>query len=61
MMVAICEAAVTLADHARAAAVVAVTRGGLTAGLLAALRPHTPIVAAIRFVAISAKSRFKQP
>jgi pyruvate kinase len=43
---AICEAAVTLADHARAAAIVAVTRGGRTAGLLAALRPHTPIVAA---------------
>jgi pyruvate kinase len=43
---AICEAAVTLADHARAAAIVAVTRGGLTAGLLAALRPYTPIVAA---------------
>jgi pyruvate kinase len=43
---AICEAAVTLADHARAGAIVAVTRGGLTAGLLAALRPHTPIVAA---------------
>jgi pyruvate kinase len=42
---AICEAAVTLADHARAAAIVAVTRGGLTAGLLAALRPYTPIVA----------------
>jgi len=43
---AICEAAATLADRARAAAIVAVTRGGLTGGLLAALRPNTPIVAA---------------
>jgi pyruvate kinase len=43
---AMCEAAMTLADHARAAAIVAVTHGGMTAGLLSALRPCTPIVGA---------------
>ena len=43
---AICEAAVTLAERGRAAAIVAVTRGGKTAALLSALRPGTPIVAA---------------
>ena len=43
---AMCEAAMTLADHGHAAAIVAVTRGGKTAGLLSALRPRTPIVAA---------------
>ena len=36
----------TLADRGHAAAIVAVTRGGKTAGLLSALRPGTPIVAA---------------
>lgn len=43
---AMCEAAMTLADHAHASAIVAVTRGGKTAALLSALRPCTPIVAA---------------
>jgi pyruvate kinase len=43
---AMCEAAVTLADRGRAAAIVAVTRGGKTAALLSALRPATTIVAA---------------
>jgi pyruvate kinase len=43
---AMCAAAMTLADRGRAAAIVAVTRGGKTAGLLSALRPATPIVAA---------------
>jgi pyruvate kinase len=52
---AICEAAVTLADYAHAAAIVAVTRGGLTAGLLAALRPNTPIVAATGQQAVARK------
>ena len=42
---AMCEAAVTLADRAHVAAIVAVTRGGKTAGLLSSLRPATPIVA----------------
>jgi len=43
---AICEAAVTLADRGHVAAILAVTRGGETAGLLSALRPGAPIVAA---------------
>ena len=43
---AICEAAVTLAERARASAIVAVTRGGKTARLLSALRPRVPIYAA---------------
>jgi pyruvate kinase len=43
---AICEAAVTLAAHAQAAAIVAVTRGGKTARVLAALRPPVPVYAA---------------
>jgi len=43
---ALCEAAVTLADHADAQAIVAVTRGGTTARRLSALRPRAPIVAA---------------
>jgi pyruvate kinase len=42
---AICEAALTLAQHSRAAAIVAVTRGGKTARVLSALRPDVPIVA----------------
>ena len=41
-----CEAAVTLADRGHVAAILAVTRGGKTAGLLSALRPGAPIVAA---------------
>src|SRR5262249_39687199 len=43
---ALCEAAVTLAGHADAAAIVAVTRGGKTARVLAAVRPSAPIYAA---------------
>ena len=43
---AICEAAVTLAAHAQAVAIVAVTRGGKTARVLSALRPSVPIYAA---------------
>ena len=43
---AICEAAVTLAERARAAAIVAITRGGKTARVLAALRPPVPIFGA---------------
>src|SRR5204863_976155 len=43
---ALCEAAVTLAGHSEAAAIVAVTRGGKTARVLSALRPQAPIHAA---------------
>jgi pyruvate kinase len=43
---ALCEAAVTLARSGQAQAIVAVTRGGKTARLLAALRPRAPILAA---------------
>jgi pyruvate kinase len=42
---AICEAAVTLAERAEAQAIVAVTRGGATARTLSALRPRVSIVA----------------
>jgi pyruvate kinase len=42
---AVCEAAVTLASTARADAIVAVTREGHTARMLAALRPTTEVVA----------------
>jgi pyruvate kinase len=42
---ALCEAAVALADRTRAAAVVAVTRAGRTARMLAALRPGARILA----------------
>jgi pyruvate kinase len=43
---ALCEAAVTLAGHSDAAAIVAVTRGGKTARVLSALRPRAAIYAA---------------
>jgi pyruvate kinase len=43
---AMCEAAVTLASHAGAAAIVAITRGGKTARVLSALRPPVPVFAA---------------
>ena len=43
---ALCEAAVTLADRGRAVAIVAVTRQGNTARMLAALRPQVQIFAA---------------
>jgi pyruvate kinase len=42
---AICDAALTLADHAHATAIVAITRGGKTARVLSSLRPRVPIVA----------------
>ena len=42
---AICEAAVTLAEHGGAQAIIAVTRGGATARLLSSLRPAVPILA----------------
>ena len=42
---AICEAALTLAERAKASAIIAITRGGKTARALSALRPETPIVA----------------
>jgi pyruvate kinase len=50
---AICDAAVTLAEHAHAAAIVAVTHGGKTARVLSALRPHVPIFGATDQVDIS--------
>jgi len=43
---ALCEAAVTLADHSDAFAIVAITRLGNAARVLSALRPRTPILAA---------------
>ncbi|MCL4811072.1 MAG: pyruvate kinase [Vicinamibacteraceae bacterium] len=43
---ALCEAALTLAVRARAQAIVAITRGGKTARVLAALRPPVPVFAA---------------
>jgi pyruvate kinase len=43
---AICDAAVTLAEHGEANAIVAVTRGGKTARVLSALRARVPIFAA---------------
>jgi pyruvate kinase len=43
---AICDAAVTLAEHAHAEAIVAVTHGGKTARVLSALRPAVPIFGA---------------
>jgi pyruvate kinase len=43
---AICQAAVTLAEHGEARAIVAVTRGGKTARVLSAMRPRAPIYAA---------------
>lgn len=43
---ALCEAAVTLADHSRAFAIVAITRLGNSVRVLSALRPRAPIFAA---------------
>jgi pyruvate kinase len=43
---ALCEAAVTLAEHGEAQAIVAMTRGGKTARVLSALRPRVPIFGA---------------
>ncbi len=50
---ALCEAAVTLARHSDAAAIVAVTRGGKTARVLSALRPRAPIYAATNSAGIA--------
>ena len=50
---AICDAAVTLAEHAHAEAIVAVTHGGKTARVLSALRPRVPIFAATDQVQVS--------
>jgi pyruvate kinase len=50
---ALCEAAVTLATTGRADAIVAVTREGKTARLLAALRPETRIIAATPSAAVA--------
>jgi pyruvate kinase len=52
---ALCEAAVALADRARAAAIVAVTEAGKTARMLAALRPRAQIIAATPNVATAAR------
>jgi pyruvate kinase len=52
---ALCEAAVTLADRARAAAIVAVTEAGKTARMLAALRPSAQIIAATPNAATAAR------
>ena len=49
---ALCEAAVTLARHSDAAAIVAVTRGGKTARVLSALRPRAAIYAATNSEAV---------
>ena len=43
---AVCESAVTLAERAEAAAIVAVTRGGQTARVLSAMRPRVTIFGA---------------
>jgi pyruvate kinase len=43
---ALCEAAVTLAERSRAAAIVAVTESGHTARMLSTLRPRARILAA---------------
>jgi pyruvate kinase len=43
---ALCEAAVALADRAGASAIVAVTKAGMTPRLLSALRPAARIIAA---------------
>ena len=43
---ALCEAAVTLADHSASQAIVAVTRGGATARSLSVMRPRAPVIAA---------------
>jgi pyruvate kinase len=50
---AICDAAVTLAEHAHVEAIVAVTHGGKTARVLSALRPRVPIFGATDQVHVS--------
>jgi pyruvate kinase len=51
--VALCEAAVTLADHCAAFAIIAITRLGNAARVLSALRPRTPIFASTETDAIA--------
>ena len=50
---ALCEAAVTLADRGQAEAIVAVTREGNTARMLAALRPQATVFAATTRVEVA--------
>ena len=50
---ALCEAAVTLADRGHAKAIVAVTRGGNTARMLATFRPEAAILAATNKVEVA--------
>ena len=50
---ALCEAAVTLADRGHAEAIVAVTRGGNTARMLATYRPQAIILAATPTLAVA--------
>jgi pyruvate kinase len=57
---AICEAAVTLAEHGGAAAIVAITRGGKTARVLSALRPHVPVFAATDRAEIARRLAFNR-
>jgi pyruvate kinase len=52
---AVCEAAVTLADRARASAIVALTEAGKTARMLAALRPAARILAATASASTAAR------
>ena len=52
---ALCEAAVTLASHSGAAAIVAVTRGGKTARVLSTLRPRAAIYAATNSAEVARK------
>jgi pyruvate kinase len=52
---ALCEAAVALADRAGASAIVAVTKAGMTPRLLAALRPAARIIAATPSEATAAR------
>jgi pyruvate kinase len=50
---ALCEAAVTLADRGHAVAIVAITRGGNTARMLATFRPQATILAATNRVEVA--------
>jgi pyruvate kinase len=55
---ALCEAAVTLAERARASAIVALTETGTTARMLASLRPSARILAATANASVAARSVF---
>ena len=52
-LLALCEAAVTLADHTNAHAIAAITRLGHSVRVLSALRPRTPVFAATETEAIA--------